>query len=175
MVSVSRPRPPALRWIGGGALLVAAAYLFFRSEVYRAPASVDLSAMHLQTLTGPPLQDSLVRGRPVVLNFWAPWCGPCRVETPWLQHLQATHPEVTVLGVEDDPLVVIDALQFVKTAGITYTIALTNAPLQQALGTFTGLPTTLYLSRSGRVVHTATGVVPESVMHSYLKDAIAAE
>lgn len=169
------PPPPAMRWIAGGALLLAAAYLFFRSEVYRPPVSVNLAAMHLQTLSGPPLPGALVQNRPVVLNFWAPWCGPCRVETPWLQHLQASHPQVTVLGVEDDPLVVLDALQFAKTAGITYPLALTNAPLQQSLGTFTGLPTTLYLSRSGRVVHTATGVVPESVMQSYLQDAVAAE
>jgi cytochrome c biogenesis protein CcmG/thiol:disulfide interchange protein DsbE len=50
-------------------------------------------------LTGRPVALADFRGRPVLLNFWASWCVPCRGEFPVLKRLQAEHPDLTLLGV----------------------------------------------------------------------------
>ena len=162
-------------WRDGVAAMVfcgVAAYAFLRSHVYRAPATVHLAAFRLRTLGGELLPAEAVTGRVAVLNFWAPWCGPCREEMPGLDALQRDHPEVTVLGVEDDPDALAQALGMAQTLGLSYALALPNEELRRALGRVPVLPTTLYLSASGRVVHTVTGAVPASVMRGYLADAV---
>ena len=155
-------------------LLGIASYLFLRSQVYRAPKVVDTGKLHLIDLTGTPVPPAVTSGKPVVLNFWAPWCPPCRIEIPWLEHLQHDNPGVAVIGVENDPDSLDQARTMAREQRISYTLAVRNSSIDQTFGTFAGLPTTLYISSSGKVIHTVTGMVPERVMQRYVRDAIAA-
>ena len=164
------------RWLDRLPMVVflgAAVWLFFRSHVYSAPKSVDVAALELTDLNGQPIPASTFAGKTVVLNFWAPWCGPCRVEIPWLEKLQRDNPDVAVIGVEDDPGALDSGRAMAVRDAISYRLA---APVGEVVRTFRDvatLPTTLYISSSGAVVHTATGVVPEPVMRYYLHDTIA--
>jgi hypothetical protein len=81
---------------------------------------------------------------------------------------------VAVLGVEDDLDAVDEARGVARAGGLSYKLVLSNAAVREALGHVPLLPTTLYLSASGRVIHTVSGAVPESVMRGYLRDALAA-
>ncbi|GAA3754840.1 hypothetical protein GCM10022270_11900 [Terriglobus aquaticus] len=164
------------RWsrkLPGLLLLAAASYLLFRSHVYRAPRLVDLSQLNLRSLEEASLADKVIKNKVIVLNIWAPWCGPCRQEMPWLDHLQQSHPEALIVGLEDDPDVIPAARELARSLGITYPLVQANDQTHRALGRVAAYPTTLYISASGRVVHTVTGVVPERVMQYYLKDTEA--
>lgn len=151
--------------------LVAASYFFLRSHVYFAPKTVDMSALALHSIIGTPVPPVALQGKAVVLNFWAPWCPPCRLEMPWLQQLQQEHPNVAVVGVEDDPEQYEQAKALADQQQVSYMLVRSNAAVQSRFGHVAGLPTTLYISPSGRVVHTVTDVVPEIVMRRYLQDA----
>jgi thiol-disulfide isomerase/thioredoxin len=159
---------PALFFLG------VISYLFFRSYVYLAPRTVDLATLDLHSLDSRPVPTSVFHGKPVVLNFWAPWCPPCREEIPRLEHLQQQNPNVAVIGLEDDSNAVQQSRDLVRRSPISYTLVLPSQTLHAKFGQVAGLPTTLYLSASGKIVHTVTGIVPENVMQHYLRDAIAA-
>ena len=119
--------------------------------------------------------DVAIGGEPLVVDFWAPWCGPCRSEIPALARLQAEHPELVVVGVEDDPDEYRNAGILAAQMRILYPLVRNSAPVRSVFGHVVLLPTTLYISRSGKVVHTVSGVIPEMLMTRYAKDAIAAE
>lgn len=157
-------RVPALLFVG------AASFIFLRSYVYRAPRSVDLRQLSLMTLDGAPVDATRWTGRPVVLNFWAPWCAPCRAEMPAFERLQQSHPQITVLGIEDDEDALPQARGFAVTQGITYPLVQTNAEVRRVFGHVAALPTTLFLDAEGRVRHTATGALSERTMQRYLDD-----
>jgi thiol-disulfide isomerase/thioredoxin len=154
--------------------VVAASYLLLRSYVYRAPRHIDVAALQLQQLNGRALPSAAVSGKAVVLNFWAPWCPPCRMEMPWLADLQKTHPEAAVVGIEDDDSALEQARELDGREHFSYPLVAANDRVRESFGNLAGLPTTLYISPGGTVVHTVTGMVPESVMKLYLRDTEAA-
>jgi thiol-disulfide isomerase/thioredoxin len=129
----------------------------------------------LENLDGSPLPRQATEGKAVLVNFWAPWCGPCRAEMPWLERLQTEHPEIAVIGVEDDPDEYRNAGILAAQTGIHYPLVRATRPVLSTFGHVVLLPTTLYISRSGKVLHTVNGVVPEALMIRYAQDAIAAE
>jgi thiol-disulfide isomerase/thioredoxin len=134
-----------------------------------------MSSLALENLDGSAFPAKSTEGKPVLVNFWAPWCGPCRAEIPWLQRLQSQHPEIAVIGVEDDPDEYRNAGILAAQTGISYALVRASASIRSTFGHVVLLPTTLYISRSGRVVRTVNGVVPEALMIRYAQDAIAAE
>jgi thiol-disulfide isomerase/thioredoxin len=107
---------------------------------------------------GAPVRLAAYRGRPVVVNFWASWCGPCRSEMPALERFSAAHPGVTVLGIatlDQDGA----SRAFATSVGATYTMG-TNSD-GTLLYDYGGLamPTTTVVNAHGRVVSTIYGPV----------------
>ena len=102
------------------------------------------------------------QGQPMVVNFWARWCPPCRVEIPELVALQARKTGVTVVGIniETDPAPVRD---FAYAYDINYPVLLSRAAgldLMRTLGNSqVGLPFTVVLNRQGTIVARYTGAV----------------
>lgn len=99
-----------------------------------------------------------LRGTPMVINFWAQWCAPCRLEAPHLKEFSArAGDKVRVLGVDfadPDPAL---ALDFAADAGWTYP-HLTD-PLKKTAGPvrFQGIPITLYVSADGKIEYRRIG------------------
>lgn len=154
--------------------LAFAAWFYSRTVAYTAPRQVQFSTLPLQNLDGSPLPPETTQGKAVIVNFWAPWCGPCRSEIPWLQRLQAEHPDLAVIGIEDDPDEFRNAGILATQTGISYPLVRTSKPVRDTFGHVVMLPTTLYISRSGKVLHTVSGVIPEALMKRFANDAIAA-
>jgi cytochrome c biogenesis protein CcmG, thiol:disulfide interchange protein DsbE len=103
--------------------------------------------------------DSL-RGRVVLVNVWATWCPPCKVEMPLLQSMYERHRAqgfvVVGLSVDTDPPDSVRA--FLRKRGITYPVAQVEAGAPPpTLGPITGYPTSLLLDRTGRIRHRAMG------------------
>lgn len=115
-----------------------------------------------------------LRGSPMVINFWAQWCGPCRAEAPSLaQFAQRAHGKVAVLGVDysdPDPSL---ALAFAQQSGWAYPHV--TDPLRQTAGPirFTGIPVTIFVDAQGRIVYRTVGAVASvdqlvEATHTYL-------
>lgn len=106
------------------------------------------------------LQLSSLRGKVVVLNFWASWCQPCKLEAPDLAaSAKKWRGRVVVLGVDvNDPRG--DARGFMRKYGITYPIVHDNKNVTSPKYGLTGLPETFFLDRRGRIVsHVISGIM----------------
>jgi cytochrome c biogenesis protein CcmG/thiol:disulfide interchange protein DsbE len=112
---------------------------------------------------GAPIHLSSHRGRVVVLNFWATWCGPCLAEIPLLNDLQARYGSqgVDVIGVSVDeggwPVVA----PFADKLKIAYPLALSNDEVAAAFGGLSEVPATFVIDREGRIVIKRVGVLSE--------------
>ena len=106
------------------------------------------------------------RGTPVVLNFWASWCGPCKKEMPDLVAFAEEHPEVAVIGlaVNDDPG---DSRRFAERYGVGYELGIDRrADVAGEYGA-TGLPVTVFVDREGRIVSTQFGSVTRPDLETF--------
>lgn len=113
----------------------------------------------LKTLDGKPLSVSNFHGKVVFLNFWATWCGPCRMEVPDLVELQDKYKDkLQVIGLDvddDDP----DAVQkYVESNGIQYPVAITPNEVRAAYGGIPALPTSFLVDTEGRIVQKHVGL-----------------
>ena len=110
------------------------------------------------------------RGTPVVLNFWASWCGPCKKEMPDLVAFAKEHPEVAVVGlaVNDKPS---DSRRFADRYGVGYDLGIDRDT--EVAGEFgaTGLPVTVYVDREGRIVSTQFGSVTRPDLEAFADSA----
>jgi thiol-disulfide isomerase/thioredoxin len=113
----------------------------------------------LDGLDGKPLSLASERGKVVLLNFWATWCGPCRAEIPDLIALQEKYAgKLQIIGLtvdEDDAGVVKEA---VARTGINYPVAMTSPEIRIKYGGIAALPTSFVLDTQGRVVQKHEGL-----------------
>ena len=146
---------------------------YFGSIRFKNPRRLDVASLHLRDLDDRPIPPSLFAGKAIVINFWAPWCLPCQVETPWFIHQQQLHQsDLLFIGVVTDEGTYREARSFMIERGGNYPLAKANAALDDAVGGLAELPTTLYISRSGRVVHLVSGLASEDRVKAYVQDAI---
>ena len=113
----------------------------------------------LAGLDGKPISLAGARGKIILLNFWASWCGPCRAEVPDLVELQTRYKDrLQVIGlvVDDDDMDVIH--QFVRDFGINYPVAVAPVELRIQYGGIPALPTSFLLDAQGRVVQKHVGL-----------------
>lgn len=135
--------------------------------------SAEVRNFGLTGLDGKPIRPAGLAGKAIVLNFWAPWCPPCKMEIPWLQHLQdANRGKLVVIGVVADEKQYGNAAAFMKAKGVNYLLVQDSDALENAFGSVESLPTTFYITPSHHVVHTVSGLAPEYMMKRYARDAI---
>jgi cytochrome c biogenesis protein CcmG/thiol:disulfide interchange protein DsbE len=173
----SPPASPSSKWLKrlpAIAFFVLAAGFYFRTVSYSAPSRVEIASLALENLDGSTFAPQTTEGKAVLVNFWAPWCGPCRSEMPTLQRLQSQHPDLVVIGIEDDPDEYRNAGLLASSTGISFPLVRTSNSVHSTFGHVVMLPTTLYISRSGKVLHAVSGVIPEFLMTRYTNEALAA-
>ena len=113
---------------------------------------------------------SQFKGKVVLVNFWATWCGPCRIEIPWLTEFQQKYDArgFTVLGVAMDEEGKSTVAPFVekerfKVRGtpqpMNYPIVLGSDAIADKFGGLVGFPTSVLISKDGRVVKRVDGLV----------------
>jgi len=105
------------------------------------------------------------RGQAVMLNFWATWCGPCKIEMPWFVELQKEYgPQgLQILGVAMDDSSKEDIQKFAKDMGVNYTILDWQGSRGQAYGGVDVLPTTFFIDRDGNIVTREFGLQSRSL------------
>jgi thiol-disulfide isomerase/thioredoxin len=129
----------------------------------------------LQTLDGKSLHLSDFRGKAVLLNFWATWCQPCKIEMPWFVELQKQYaPQgLQILGVAMDDASPEDIGKFAKDLGVDYPILLGKEAVGDAYGGLPFLPATFYIGRDGKVVDKVFGLKGKDEIEDNIKKALA--
>lgn len=118
---------------------------------------------------GARMQLSELRGKIVILDFWASWCGPCAVQAPILDRVARRHAEdVVVLGINVDDTADV-ALQYAKKKGLSYPILMDDGQAQGAYGATT-LPTVVLIDRAGNIVEFVPGVLREAQLERAIRD-----
>lgn len=129
----------------------------------------------LKTLDGNEVQLSSLRGKAVLLNFWATWCEPCKIEMPWLVDLQKKYRSqgLEIVGVAMDDSGEKTIADFAKKMQVNYTVLVGSEKVAQMYGGLDGLPTSFFLGRDGKVVDTALGLVSESTIEDAIKKSLS--
>jgi len=128
----------------------------------------------LQMLDGKSLKLSGLRGKAVLLNFWATYCGPCKIEMPWFVELQKEYgPQgFQIVGVANDDASTEDIARFAKEMGINYPILIGRDSVSDRYNVSV-LPTTFFLDRDGKLIAREFGLVSRSVFVDHIKKAMS--
>lgn len=183
------PDKPAARrsklLLGAALALALVVGLYFLNRYWITPAVMahpkgDVSArpmapaFSLTDITGKPLSLADFKGKVVVMDFWATWCGPCRIEIPGFIELQKRYASqgFTMIGIsmDDSADPVVD---FYKELGMNYPVALGNDRLGELYGGVGGLPTTFVIGRDGRIYSKHVGATDPAVFEAEIKQLLA--
>ena len=135
-------------------------------------AQIGLSApdfLLTDAFTGKKIKLSDYKGIPIILNFWASWCGPCKIELPELQAVQVKYgTDLVVIGVNGDR----ESLEQIRYFGskLNLTFGLLRDPKKEvtkAYGVW-GLPKTLFIDRAGVIQKQYTGSINQEVVEKEL-------
>jgi peroxiredoxin len=126
-------------------------------------------AFQLPNLSGKSVSLKDFKGKVVILDFWATWCPPCRMEIPGFIDLQKSYGAkgLQVVGVAlDQP----DRVKsFVAANGINYPVVLGNNQIVSSYGGITGIPTTFLIDKEGRIVEKFEGMRPKETFETAIK------
>ena len=134
----------------------------YQGQGFEADAPVQFSAI-------------LARGKPVVLNFWAGLCPPCRVEMPDLQEAyEATRDRVTLIGLDVGPFVNLGSREegqaLVVELGVEYPIGTTSDPMVMQNYRILGMPSTLFIAPSGEIVRQWAGILNRESLLEFIAE-----
>ena len=161
-----------VRWIVGAVVAVALVVLiaaFFPSEIDQSRGPSQVVGMPAPDLAVPLVSGGTVnvaslRGRDVLLNLWATWCGPCRREMPALERIareRSAHLIVVAVDQGEDPST---ARDFARRFGVTFPVA---ADLEQRLGTqlhLAGMPSSFFIDKNGVIREAVDGEMTYEMM-----------
>lgn len=131
----------------------------------------------LASLDGGTLKLSDFRGKAVLLNFWATWCEPCKIEMPWFVELQKKYgPQgLQILGVAMDDASAKEISEFARKMGVNYPIVIGKEAVGDQYGGLPYLPSTFYIDRDGKVVQRVFGLVSRSEIESDIQKALGSQ
>lgn len=132
-------------------------------EFVDIPAPVaDLS---MTTLDGREVSMVAQRGKVVLVNFWATWCGPCREEIPFLVQLAERYPDhLTIIGVSEDAGGADMVQTFADQYEVNYPIVMSTPEIKRAFPGVVALPTSFVVDPDGQIVQTHVGLISPVVL-----------
>jgi thiol-disulfide isomerase/thioredoxin len=124
---------------------------------------------------GKTMKLSSLRGKAVIVDFWATYCGPCKIEMPWFVELQNQYGKdgLQIVGVAVDDAGEKAISDFAHKMGINYPILIGTEKVADLYGGLDGLPTTFFLDRSGKIIDRQLGLISESVIVDNIKKGLA--
>ena len=132
-------------------------------------------AFTLVTLEGKKVSLSDYKGRPVLVNFWATWCAPCKLEMPWFEQFRSQYAGqgFEILGIAEDDAGKDEIAKVAKKTGVTYPVLLTDGKVAPAYGGVDVLPMSFYVDKTGVVVEETAGLGSKDEIEANIKKVIA--
>jgi thiol-disulfide isomerase/thioredoxin len=129
----------------------------------------DAPDFSLTDLNHQTVQLKKLFGKPIILNFWATWCGPCRIEMPMLESFYQDHiEEIELIAInmqeKEQPVQI-----FANEYGLDFPLLLDQDAEVSTLYRIHGLPTSIILSAEGKISAVHIGVISESQLIGYLE------
>jgi len=126
----------------------------------------------VRTLDGRTFRLQTQRGNPVIIDFWATWCVPCRKSLPHLDRLQERHAAdgLVVLGLSVDDAEPATVRRFGERMGLKFRLGMADEKLLDLYGPIRLLPTTFFINRRGEVVRRTVGYLDEDTLEEYVKE-----
>jgi len=128
----------------------------------------------LESLDGKSMKLSDLRGKAVLLNFWATWCGPCKIEMPWFVELQKQYADqgLQIVGVAMDDSSKEDIAKFARDMGVNYPVLIGKEAVGEAYGGVPALPETFFIARDGKIVDRIIGLKGRSEIEDSIRKAL---
>ncbi|MGA9979477.1 MAG: TlpA disulfide reductase family protein [Candidatus Sulfotelmatobacter sp.] len=128
----------------------------------------------LESLDGKTMRLSDFRGKAVLLNFWATWCTPCKIEMPWFVELQREYGAqgLQIVGVAMDDASKEDIAKFAKDMGVNYPILIGKEAVGEQYGGIPALPETFFIGRDGKIVDKILGLKGKGDIEDDIKKAL---
>ena len=143
------------------------------------PTSIEgrpAPAFTLVDLDGKKVSLADFKGKPVMVNFWATWCAPCKLEMPWFEEFRKKYAaqNLVILGIADDDASKDEIAKAAKKTGVSYPILLTDGKVDTSYGGVELLPTTFYVGKDGVVVEQTSGLAGKDDLESNVRKLLAA-
>jgi len=128
----------------------------------------------LKDINNKDVKLSSLKGKVVLLDFWATWCGPCKIETPWLVELQNQYGAqgLQIVGVAMDDSGKDEIARFAKDMGMNYPVVLGKEAVGDAYGGVPALPESFFIGRDGKIVDKIMGLEGRSEIEDAIKKAL---
>jgi peroxiredoxin len=143
----------------------------FAPKVATSTLAPDFS---LESVDGKTVRLSDLRGKAVLLNFWATWCGPCKIEMPWFVELQNQYASqgLQIVGVAMDDASKEDIAKFAKDMGVNYPILIGKEAVGDQYGGVPALPESFIIGRDGKIVDKILGLRGKAEIEDSIKKAL---
>ncbi len=141
----------------------------------------------LEDVHGRKVSLAAYKGKAVLINFWATWCGPCKIETPWLVDLRNQYADkgFEILAVSEDDLDPGDKQKlkeetqqiasFAQQMHMDYPVLLGGDTVSQPYGGLDSLPTSFFVDRSGKVVAAQVGLTSKDEIEGNIRKALGGQ
>jgi peroxiredoxin len=138
----------------------------------------------LEDLSGKKVSLADYKGKAVLVNFWATWCGPCKIETPWLVDLRNQYAAqgFEILGVSTDDIDRDDLkmfgtekkeiAEFVERMHMPYPVLIEGDKLSKPYGGLDAMPTSFFVDRTGKIVAAQMGITSKDDLESNIQKAL---